>query len=93
MKKRTQHFEDMALEGSWKVRFEELLIKGSLLPKKKSNYLINGVFVGLLGLMKSKNSAPELLVKDGETHVMTLETMKKEFKVRYILYYNTDKLS
>lgn len=80
MRKRTQHFEDMALEGSWKVRFEELLLKGSILPKK-SNYLINGVFVGLLGLMKSKNSALELLVKDGETHVMTLETMKKEFKV------------
>lgn len=63
MKKRTQHFEEMSLEGSWKVRFEELLLKG------------------LLGLMKSKNSAAELIIKDGETHVMTLETMKKEFKV------------
>lgn len=61
--------------------------------QKKSNYLINGVFVGLLGLMKSKNSALELLVKDGETHVMTLETMKKEFKVWHFQYYNTDKLS
>lgn len=43
--------------------------------------------------MKSKNSALELLVKDGETHVMTLETMKKEFKVWHFQYYNTDKLS
>lgn len=45
-----------------------------------SNHLINSVSVGLVGLMKSKNSAPEL-IKDGETHVMALETMKKEFKV------------
>ncbi|XP_050307635.1 E3 ubiquitin-protein ligase SHPRH isoform X2 [Anthonomus grandis grandis] len=61
MKKRTQIFEEMSLEGSWKPKLEELLLKA------------------LLGLLKAKNCKPEW-IKDGETHISLIDTLKKEFK-------------
>lgn len=61
IKKRSETFEEMSLVGSWKPRFEEILLKA------------------LLGFLKSKNSIPNL-IKDGENHVLLMDTLKKEFK-------------
>lgn len=38
------------------------------------------MFLGLLALLKSKSSRPDL-IKDGENHVLLIDALKKEFKV------------
>ncbi|CAG9815357.1 unnamed protein product [Phaedon cochleariae] len=55
--------------------FEDMSLKGSWKPKQEELILRS-----MLALLKLKNSKSEL-IKDGETHIIMVESLKKEFKV------------